>query len=68
MQTMRMANRLLGLETSGVLMLVYRKLPCVKQPLGKLPLAVGQLLHTLMSGRASEMAAALHSELSRMSK
>ena len=68
---MRMACRLAGLETSGVTKLLKSELalvPCVKHPLGKFVFAVGQVLHTLMSGRASEMAAALHSELSRMSK
>ena len=63
-----MTLRLLGLETSGVLMLVYRNRPCVKQPLGKLPLAVGQVLHTLVSLHPSVAAASLHSVLSRMSK
>ena len=71
MQIMRMACRLAGLETSGVLRLLKSELalvPCVKHPLGKRPLAVGHVAQTVRSAHASVVAAALHSVLSRMSK
>ncbi len=44
------------------------RVPIVKHPLGKLPLEVGQVLHTAVSVHPSMDAAALHSALVRTSR